>query len=251
MSAYADRRLVAQACRVLAHRGLAEDVLGHVSARVSADRLIVRCRGPQEHGLLFTTPDDVHELSLGDDGAAVDLGQWAAPNELPIHTVLMEMRPEVDAVVHCHPPAVLVAGIAGLPLRPVFGAYNIPAARLAIAGVPVYPRSVLVRRRELAQDLVAAMGDAPVCVLRGHGIVTTGSGPYAVQQAVVRALNLDTLARTAVALASLDPAAGAGVQDIAPADVDELPDLGGHFNDLTVWRHAVARLEHDGYGRTS
>ncbi len=41
------RRTVALACRILAYRGLAEDVLGHVSVRVGADRMLVRCRGPQ------------------------------------------------------------------------------------------------------------------------------------------------------------------------------------------------------------
>ena len=40
------RELVATACRVLAHRGLAPGVLGHVSLRVAPDRLLVRCRGP-------------------------------------------------------------------------------------------------------------------------------------------------------------------------------------------------------------
>ena len=44
------RRDVAVACRVLAFAGLAADVLGHVSVRVGEDRLLVRCRGPQESG---------------------------------------------------------------------------------------------------------------------------------------------------------------------------------------------------------
>ena len=53
------RRKVAVACRILAHAGLAEDILGHVSARVGSDHLLVRCRGPLERGLAFTTVDDV------------------------------------------------------------------------------------------------------------------------------------------------------------------------------------------------
>jgi len=32
-AAYSPERLISQACRVLAHRGLAEDILGHVSLR--------------------------------------------------------------------------------------------------------------------------------------------------------------------------------------------------------------------------
>src|SRR5580704_12826109 len=60
MDLTAARREIALACRVLAHQGLAEDVLGHVSLRVAPGQLLIRCRGPEERGLLFTTPDDVH-----------------------------------------------------------------------------------------------------------------------------------------------------------------------------------------------
>lgn len=230
------RRTVALACRILANAGLAEDILGHVSVRVGPDRMLVRCRGPREEGLLFTLEQDVHEVDLEGNG---DLpAGWAAPNELPIHAELFRARPEIDAVVHCHPPAVLVAGVEEVPLRPVFGAYHIPAARLALDGVPVYPRAALVRRPELGRELVEAMGSASVCVMRGHGITTVGSGAHAVEQAVGRALALDVLARVSVERARL----GDRAADLLPEDVAELPDLGGSFNDLNVWRHHVARL---------
>jgi ribulose-5-phosphate 4-epimerase/fuculose-1-phosphate aldolase len=126
-------------------------------------------------------------------------------------------------------------------LRPVFGAYNIPAARLALDGVPVYPRAVLIRRPDLGRELVDAMGSAPVCVLRGHGIVTVGSGEHAVEQAVVRALNLDVLARINVEREGLADRPREDI-DLPPEDVAELPDLGSAFNDLLVWRHHLARL---------
>src|SRR3712207_3041851 len=122
-----------------------------------SDRMLVRCRGPHEEGLFLTQPADVREVDL--DGSPVDgdLEGWAVPNELPIHAEILRARPDVDAVVHCHPPSVLVAGLEDVPLRPVFGAYNIPGARLALHGVPVYPRSVLVRRPELGREVAAAL----------------------------------------------------------------------------------------------
>jgi len=42
----AARRLVSDACCVLAARGLADAHLGHVSLRVDGERLLIRCRGP-------------------------------------------------------------------------------------------------------------------------------------------------------------------------------------------------------------
>lgn len=221
---------------MLADAGLADDILGHVSLRLGPDRMLIRCRGPEDEGLLFTLDRDVHPADL--DGKGDLPSGWTVPNELPIHGELLRARPEVDAVVHCHPPAVLVAGVEEIPLRPVFGAYHIPAARLALDGVPVYPRAVLVRRPELGRELVEAMGSSTVCLMKGHGIVTVGSGPHAVEQAVARALTLDVLARVSVERARL----GDRARDLTPEDVAELPDLGSSFNDLNIWRHHLARL---------
>lgn len=234
--------LIANACRVLGARGLAEDVLGHVSLRTAADRMLVRCRGPREEGLVLTRPEDVHEVDLDGTPVSGDLGGWSLPNELPIHAEVLRARPDVDAVVHCHPPSVLLAGLAGVALRPVFGAYHIPAARLALDGVPEYPRSVLVRRPELGREVAAALGTSPVLVLRGHGIVTVGSGEHAVEQAVGLALALDVLARVSVDCARL----GARPAELSPEDVADLPDLGGAFTDVLVFRHHLARLRLEG-----
>jgi ribulose-5-phosphate 4-epimerase/fuculose-1-phosphate aldolase len=163
---------VATACRILAQQGLAADVLGHVSVRLDADRILLRCRGPQDRGLLFTVADDIREVDL--DGRGDLDGGYAVPNEFHIHTELFRVRLDVQAVVHAHPRDVMIADLAGVQLRQVFGAYNIPASRLAYQGLPVYPRSVLVRTPELGRAVAAAIGDAGVCILRGHGIVTAG-----------------------------------------------------------------------------
>jgi ribulose-5-phosphate 4-epimerase/fuculose-1-phosphate aldolase len=229
------RGTVALACRILAMEGLVEGTLGHVSARAGAGRMLIRCRGEHERGLLFTGAEDVRLTGFdGEHLAAAD--GYAPPNELPIHGELLRARPGVNAVVHAHPPAVLMCGLAGVELRPVFGAYNIPAMRMALDGIPVYPRSVLIRRPELAHEMMAAMGDRPVCVLRGHGVTVTGDS---VEQAVVRALNLNALAQVALAVAQ----AGGRPGPIPPEDVAELPDLGSAFNDLAVWRHYAAKAE--------
>jgi ribulose-5-phosphate 4-epimerase/fuculose-1-phosphate aldolase len=134
---------------------------------------------------------------------------------------------------------VLICGLAGLGLRPIFGSYNIPAMRMALDGVPVYPRSVLIRRPELAHEMIAAMGDRPVCVLKGHGITVTGDG---IEQAVVRALNLNALATVTLAVAQ----AGGRAEEIPGEDIAELPDLGSAFNDLAVWRYHVAKARSRG-----
>jgi ribulose-5-phosphate 4-epimerase/fuculose-1-phosphate aldolase len=228
------RTTIATACRILAQQDLAADVLGHVSVRLDADRILLRCRGLQDRGLLFTVAEDVRVVNL--DGRGDLDGGYAVPNEFHIHTELFRARPALQAVVHAHPRDVMIADLAGVELRQVFGAYNIPASRLARQGVPVYPRSVLVRTPELGRAVAAAMGDSGACILRGHGIVTAGES---VQQATLRALDVAELSRISKEVALL------GGQPPALPDEDraELPDLGPSFNDLSRWRHYAGRLE--------
>jgi ribulose-5-phosphate 4-epimerase/fuculose-1-phosphate aldolase len=227
----AEREKVALACRILGARRLVDGILGHLSARVDDTSILVRCRGPHERGVARTTASDVRHIDL--DGNPLEaMDGWQVPKELPIHTRLLAQRPAMTAVVHAHPQNVLIAGLAGLELRAVFGAYNIPAMRLAFAGVPVYPRPILITRDELADEMLAAMGDRPVCILRGHGMTVAGES---VEQATVTAVDLDELCSVTVRLAEL----GVSPPVVGPADLAELPDLGSPFND-TLRRHALA-----------
>lgn len=226
------RAEIALACRVLAARGLADGILGHISLRIDDGRLLVRCRGPRERGLAYTEPADIQLLDFSGAGAA---DGYNPPNELPLHTAVLRARPDVRAVVHAHPPAVVAADLAGIRLRPIVGAFDIPGAQLAVGGIPVYPRTVLIRTDELAAEMVAAMQSRPVVLLRGHGLTSTGGS---VAEAVLRALSVDTLARLALTIVS----ASGTLVDLSPADLALLPDLGAGFNQATAWRHELARL---------
>jgi ribulose-5-phosphate 4-epimerase/fuculose-1-phosphate aldolase len=232
------RTLVADACRVLAARGLADGILGHVSLRVDDRRLLVRCRGPRERGLAFTGDCDIRLVDLdGEAGAPGELDDgYAPPNELPLHTEVLRTRADVAAVVHAHPPEVVAADLAGIAIRPIVGAFDIPGTRLAAGGVPVYPRGVLVRDRRLAAEMVAAMGDRPVVLLRGHGLT---SAALSVEQAVLQAVSVGHLARMSLKVVG----AGGTLVDLPEADMAELPDLGAGFNTSTAWRHELARLD--------
>ncbi|MGM9474606.1 class II aldolase/adducin family protein [Pseudarthrobacter sp. YS3] len=233
-----EREAIALACRVLAHRGLADGILGHISLRMGENSLLVRCRGPRERGLAFTEASDIRLVDLdGNPAAEGELeGGYAVPNELPLHTELLRQRADISAVVHAHPPRVVAADLAGLGVRPIVGAFDIPGTRLAAGGVPVYPRGVLVRNRQLAAEMLHAMGDRPVVLLRGHGLT---SAAETVEQAVLQAISVDTLA----ALSLQVTAAGGELTDLPDADMAELPDLGGSFNTQTAWRHELARMK--------
>jgi 3,4-dihydroxyphthalate decarboxylase len=240
---HAERVTLARVCRVMAHRGLVEDILGHVSQRIDEDTVLLRCRGPRERGLRFTLPDDIRTVDL--DGHLTEPAHgWSPPSEAPLHLETYRRHRTTGAVLHAHPPAVVAASIAHLPLLPVYGSYDIPGAHLAAAGIATYPRSVLVRRSDLAHEVLDAMGTAIACVLAGHGLVTTGSDAV---HALLRALAVDRLARIALAVRG----AGGDLVAIPPDDLAELPDLGAAFNHETLWRHHLAALAADGWDLTA
>jgi ribulose-5-phosphate 4-epimerase/fuculose-1-phosphate aldolase len=220
----------------MAEVGLVENVLGHISVRLPGGELLIRCRGPREAGLAFTTAEDIRRV--GPDGRS-DYTGWTAPNELPIHTEILRRRPDMTAVVHAHPPAVVDFSLLDRPLQPIYGAYDISGAQLAARGVPQWPRAALINTPDLAAAMADALGDAPVLLLRGHGLVSTAGGPAetAVAQAVLQAFAVDTLARHTLDVLR----AGGTPRALDPEDLAALPDLGGGFTVSTMWRHLQRR----------
>jgi ribulose-5-phosphate 4-epimerase/fuculose-1-phosphate aldolase len=231
------RELVALACRVAAARGLVDGILGHLSLRVDDERLLLRCRSDTDTGVAFTRPSDIRLIGFdGSAGAPGELDGYRVPNELPIHTETMLADPQRRAVAHLHPPAVVAADLAGITIRPIYGAYDIPGAWLARGGVPVYGRAVLIRNTSLGKEMVAAMGGAPVVICRGHGITSAAA---TIQQAVLQAISVDALARMSLQIR----AAGGALRDIDDADWQELPDLGPGFTTDATWRSEVSRAD--------
>ena len=60
--------------------------------------------------------------------------------------------------------------------------------RMALDGIPVFPRSYLVTRPELAAAMIEVMGEKSVCLMKGHGITVVGK---TVEEATMRALNFN------------------------------------------------------------
>jgi L-fuculose-phosphate aldolase len=181
---------VALACRIIGRLRLTREPNGHVSARIPGETLIlIKARGRDEAPLSYTTPDDLAVVDT--DGKLVEAREGlAAANETFIHTEVLRARPEINSVIHIHPPAVVAYTIAEKPLLPIIGAYNPSALRLVEAGIPTYPRSVLINSPERGRDLVAAMGAARICLMRGHGITSAGES---VEEATLTAIHLNDL----------------------------------------------------------
>jgi ribulose-5-phosphate 4-epimerase/fuculose-1-phosphate aldolase len=183
---------VAQACRILGRLDLTNAATGHVSARVpGTDRLLIRARGPGELGVRYTTKEEVIEVTLDGAPVAANSRGLDVPNEIFIHTEIYRARPQVNSVVHIHPPTVVLFTICDLPLLPLYGAYDPWGAQIALKGVPRYERSITIRNRDLGRDFVRTMGDSELCLMRGHGITAASRS---IEEATLLAISLNELA---------------------------------------------------------
>jgi ribulose-5-phosphate 4-epimerase/fuculose-1-phosphate aldolase len=230
------REKVALSCRILALTGLLRDTLGHVSVRIpDSDELLVRCRGQEESGLLFTEEADIRRVSF--EGKGPDLeGRYSPPGELPIHSEIFKARPEVGAVVHAHPPGAILCGLGQVDFRPILGAADSgQSLKLVVDGIPTYPRAVLIRTAELAAEMMEAMGNRTVCLLRGHGVTVTGA---TVEEATVRAIAFESFCRLTWQLTL----AGKTPPELSPEDIAQ--DLRTFQNQPPTrdWRYYVKLL---------
>jgi ribulose-5-phosphate 4-epimerase/fuculose-1-phosphate aldolase len=188
-----DLRLrIARACRVLGKMELTRALRGHISARIpGTERIFIRARGPAESGVRYTTPDEVVEIGLDGKPVAGMPKGLRTPSEVFIHTEIFRARPEINAVVHLHPPTVVLFTIVGEPLLPIYGAYDPFGLGIALEEPPVFEKSVLINTAQLGRELSAAIGEKRACLMRGHGITTAADS---VEEASVIALALNELA---------------------------------------------------------
>jgi L-fuculose-phosphate aldolase len=83
---------------------------GNISVRLDAQRLITT---PKSVSKGFMTPDMM--VVVGFDGKKIS-GEREASTELPMHLEVYRNRPDVNAVVHAHPPLATGFAVAGIPL---------------------------------------------------------------------------------------------------------------------------------------
>jgi L-fuculose-phosphate aldolase len=173
----ATRARVAWACRILAAYGHGDLTLGHVSAR-AGDRVFMKRKGL---ALEEVTPRDVLTLDL--DGQRLQ-GNGAVHLEVPLHTEVYKIRPDVGAVIHTHPIYATALGAVEAPLLPLSH-----DALLFPDGLAVFEDTAdLVMSADVGEDIARALGLRRAILLRNHGVLVVGKD---VRWAVFTALTLE------------------------------------------------------------
>jgi L-fuculose-phosphate aldolase len=136
---------------------------GNISVRLDAQRLIAT---PKSVSKGFMTPDILVVVDY--EGRKV-AGEREPSSELPMHLEIYRNRPDVNAVVHAHPPLATGFAVAGIPLtRAVLAEVittlgSIPIVEYATPSTAELPAAV--RKYIKAHDGL---------LLANHGAVTCG-----------------------------------------------------------------------------
>src|SRR5712692_1743608 len=151
---------------------------GNISARIGPDRLLITPSGLSKG---FLSPDQLLRIDL--NGAVIPSNHPATrglkpSSEMMMHLESYKQRPDVQAVIHAHPPLAIALTVAGLPLdhdvlpEVIYSVGIIPTAPYVTPGTPDGQHAV----RELVQKHDAILLDH-------HGTLTVGA---TVQEAYMR-----------------------------------------------------------------
>jgi len=175
--------------QILARQGVV-DGFGHASARHPSDGssfLLARAMAPA-----LVRAADV--MTFAHDGSPRNGDERRPTLERFIHGAIYRVRPDVQAVVHSHAPALIAFGVARhVPFRPVYH-----MASFLAGAVPVFEirdaigdgSDLLVCNDALGVALADALGTQSVVLMRGHGATIVGrSVPEAVFRSVYAVIN--------------------------------------------------------------
>jgi ribulose-5-phosphate 4-epimerase/fuculose-1-phosphate aldolase len=168
------KREVALGSRILGMTGLAAGIrssMGHVSLRDPKDpnRFVVKGRGYPIDVINRMRPENMVVCDL--DGRLLEGPPGVVQcNEVMIHACVFKARPEINSVVHVHPPFSVMLTVMGIPIVPMV----LEGVRLVRKPLPVYPKTALITSREQGQEMVKSLGGAAVVHLLGHGVTTVG-----------------------------------------------------------------------------
>jgi L-fuculose-phosphate aldolase len=136
---------------------------GNISVKVGPNEIWTTPTGVSKG---YMTPDMMVKMDLSGNVLA---GNLKPSSEVKMHLRVYNENPEVNAVVHAHPPVATSFAIAGIPLdKPVF-----PEAIVLLGIVPVAPYA-LPGTQEVPDSIAPYCKTHNAVLLANHGALTWG-----------------------------------------------------------------------------
>ena len=175
----AKRQSIIEACLEMNRLGINQGTSGNISLRHEGGMLITPTSTPYE-------AMQVEQIVFMNHDGSFD-AQQRPSSEWRFHRDILKARPEINAVVHAHPPHATILAIMGLEIPPIHymiacaGGDTIRCAPYATFGT-----------EELSQRAVAALQGRSACLLAHHGMIAIGSS---LSRAMWLAVEVEALAR--------------------------------------------------------
>ena len=157
------------------------DLWGHVGVRLPDHRgIAVRMfRRPERGKKKWLVHFDYSLTKLS--------GVGTIPRESVIYTEIFKARPDVNAVVHCHPAMCIALSLADKPVDWV----HMQSSRFN-GGTPIFPHPIYILDPDEGAAVAATLGKASAVMIKGHGIVTVGA---TIDEATITALYMERTAK--------------------------------------------------------
>lgn len=137
---------------------------GNISVRLNGARLLITPTAYSKRDV-----DDSALIIVDMEGKLLE-GRKKPFSELELHLAIYRARPEVDAVIHAHPPHATALGLVGLELSPV----AMPEIVVSLGDrIPTLPRA-MPRDKAGVEAVEKAAREVDAMLCQGNGAFTLG-----------------------------------------------------------------------------
>ena len=222
------KRKMIDAGRVLVAEGQDDFTRGHISARLPDNPSLFFMK-PHSLGLDEITMENILTINL--EGEAV-AGASRRHSEVYIHSEIFKARPDVQCVLHTHPPYSVALSSTDRPLK----CFNQGGA-LFYKSLGRYQDTInLIRSKDMGAGVARDLGPHRAVLLKNHGIVVTAR---TIEELIVSAIMLEEAARIQL----IAEAAGGCGPEFPEADIRKLQDDIGRLDQFTInFDYLVRRL---------
>jgi Ribulose-5-phosphate 4-epimerase and related epimerases and aldolases len=152
-----------EVCHRVEAKGFVTATDGNVSTRLPNGNILTT---PTSLNKGFVGAGDLIEISP--DGMQVN-GKGKPSSELDMHRFIYESRPDVNAVVHCHPVYATAFATARIPLTECL----FPEVIVGFGAIPLAPYAT-PSTPEVRESIAPYVKTADAILLSNHGVVTYG-----------------------------------------------------------------------------
>ncbi|MDD6763466.1 MAG: class II aldolase/adducin family protein [Clostridiales bacterium] len=138
---------------------------GNFSVKIDENTFYVTPTGVSKG---FMTPEMICKVD-GKGNLKEANGQWRPSSEFKMHLKVYQERPDVNAVVHAHPPIATSFAIAGVSLDKLI----MPEAIIFLGAVPIAQYGT-PSTMEIPESLTPYLQDYDAILLANHGALTFG-----------------------------------------------------------------------------